>query len=848
MVKFVFNITGEKQERAWAFVAFFSLALILYFDNFLLGKYSLVPYADFLDSSFILNLKLYAELFKKHGPFEWFQPLLGGMPSLVSLQPPWTFRTVLAGLMPLWLVVALIHTFTICIAGYGMFRLLRSYFGIDRRTSFITGILYTLACPWPYNYIWACYFPLSIVHVDELTDPNRRWSGRIVRLGLFILFALSSLPVLTLPEFSVGHFLFVFVFGKSKDKLKHLATIILLWTGYALLFTPYFIALFQYVPDVSRVYNYSFSGVMDAILSFQRISPLMRENIVVALVIFLLPMLKIPGRIRVAFVYMIVPLFLCTLISSDFYYYLQDTFIIKMDLAHSIQLFYFGSVLYCGLALHEMRQGKNRIILVWAVVSILLLRVFCNEAQMIRGGAVVAFALIAANPARIAWSSSRKLRMGFLAGAACLVCAFLVLKQREMLKFTHVPFARSFGEYSELERIARTQEQYDFRVACIDLHPSVARYYGLDALGSRHVLTNKYYKEYFSQFMKPMFKEEGRFKRFIVQQYDLYTTPRMDNRDDVLFEAYYPDMKRSVADWNMPMLLAAGVKYIVSSKPIEGIEQYADGVITDHGVELTGLFANTVVDDYYSLPILIYRVRKPIRLARFASKVIVLPTRDAVFESMIDAGIDGMQSTLFLYSGDFDGAINSQMGHGEVTEVRREMDTMSVKGTATGPGYVGLAVNYDPRWVCTVNGVKTPIFRTNHSFQAVAVPGAGEFTLKFEYHDPLVSISYFASAIGIMLLLVPAFFNAKPSSISVFPDAKEGWLFDLGDSKCWHLLALGGVAVSVLWVIGFYFFIFTRHSGDVLSPHGYLFFKIPVLGLLLTGWICVWSYLGRREE
>ncbi|MDC0335501.1 YfhO family protein [Pseudodesulfovibrio sp.] len=831
-----------------ALLAFFTLSFIMYFDSFFLGKYSLVPYADFMDSSFVLNLKLYAESMAEFGLFSWFQPLLGGMPGLVALQPSWTLRTAMAGIMPLWMVMAIINMFVIGVAGYGMFRLLRSYFGLDPKTSFITGVLYVLACPWPYNYIWACYFPLSIVHVDELTDSKTSMGGKILRLSMFCGFTLASLPVFTLPEFSIGHFCFVLLFDKSEEKLKHLWVVFLLWTGYFFVFVPYFVDLFQYVPNVSRVYPLQFTGVVDALVSMKSISPLLRENIVVALLIFLLPMLRFVGRARLAFIYALVPLGICAFIGSDFFYFFKDSFIVKMDLIHSIQLFYFGSVLFCGFALHAFREQQKRVNLVWAVAAVLVLRLYCNEAQMIRAGAALTFALVAANPSGVFLTVSRKTTTALVAGAACIVCAFLILEQRETLKFTHVPFARSFGEYAELERIAEEQKGYDFRVACLDLHPSAARYYGLDTLGARHVLINKYYKEYFAQFMRPMFASEALFTRFMVQDYDTYTTPRTDNRDDLLFESFYPEIKRSATDWNMPMLLAMGVKYIVSPKPIDGIEVYADAPVKDLGLRLPGPFADSIAAEYYSLPIYIYPVREPFKMAWFAPNVRRFDSRTEVLQSMADETRERLGSTLFIYAEDAED-IESVVGGGKgyVTEVRREMDVMTVTGTATGPGYMLMAVNYDPRWSCSVNGEETAIFRANHAFQAVAINSAGPFEVKYVYHDPIVDLAYWAPGIGLLLIVSALFITAKSSMPPYVPADKQSWLFDLTRPGQWRLLALGGIGASFLWIIGFFSFVYSRHAASVLAPYGYMLGQVPVLGVLLTCWVCLVSHLGRRR-
>ncbi len=822
-----------RRENRIAFWAFFCLAVIYNFDSFLLGKYSLVSYADFLDSSFVINLRFYGKLLLEQGIFNWFQPLLGGMPALVSMQPSWTLRSLMAELMPMWMVMAFIKTVTAGLAGYGMFRLLRSYFGADRRIGVVAGIIYFMACPWTYNFIWMCYFPLSLVHVDELNDPRTGLGGRLGRLLLFYAFALSSLPVLTLPEFSVGHFAFVLLFDRSGERLKHLAVVVLLWTGYLLTFVPYMLDLFQYVPDVSRVYDIRYTGLWDALVSLTKISALVRDYVVMGLGIFLLPMLRHSALARKALSFAVVPLLLCVLLGSDFIYGLKDSFIIKMDLGHSIQLFYFGGVLFCGLALQSMRERGCKPNVVWAVVAVLLLRIFCNEAQIIRDGAVIAFALVT-----IFFKSGnigRKEAVVLAGTVACLVFSLLIMKQREELKFTHVPFARSFGEYEQLKRIAKEQKAYDFRVACIDLHPSAARYQGLDTVGARHVLTNRYYKDYLAECMRPAFASEEHFTRFQSQQYDGYTTPREDNRDDLLFESFYPDKSRSVDEWQMPMLLAMGVKYVITPKAIAGIDRYTTAPVVDPGARLPGMFAGTRVQEFYSLPIKVYPVRESFPLARFVSGVRRFPSRPEVLKALGQADMTGLQSSLYLYTGDVTSEIRETSGAGKVLEVGRAMDSMTVSGTADGPGYVILAVNFDPRWSCRVNGRESKIFRANHAFQAVSIDRAGPFELVFTYANPALDMSYVSLPIGLLLILGSLFFSIRPTGCDPVP-SRGNWLFDLRQTGQRRWLVLGGVGASLVWAIGFFLFVYRGYADVPFAPHGYLLVQLTVMGVLLTGW------------
>jgi len=835
---------GSGNRRAWWL--FFWLAVLSHYDAFVIGKYALVPYSDFLDSAFIVNLKLYGEMLRGHGLFQWFQPLLGGMPSCVSLQPSWNTRSVLAMGVPVWMVVALVKSAASLMAGYGMFRLLRRWFGLDPDVAFVIGTLFVFSCPWTYNYTWLCYFPLCIVHVEEMIDAGTSLRGRLGRLSLFLIMAFGSIPVFTLPGFSVGHACFVLLFDRSARRWRHLGAVILLWTGYTLIYAPYFLGLLQYSPEVSRAYDMQYVGFREALASFARIISLMRDYPALGLGVFVLPAVRFSSDAMRALAFTLALLFLCMIVGSDFNVLFKNSLIAKMDLGHAIQLFYFGVVLTAGVVLGGMRRTGRRPNPIWALAAVLLLRLFCNEAQMLRDAAVLAVALIGVF-LRPEECSRRNLPL--LAGAAaCLVFSLVVGNQREELKFTHVPFARSFGEYGVLGAIAKSRSGLDFRVACLDVHPSVARYAGLDTVGARYVLTNRYYKEYLARCLDPLLGPDGR-DAYIRSHYDTYTTPREDNRNDLLFESYYPDKIRSASDWNMPMLLGLGVRYLISPKRIEGVGRYASSSVIDQGAELPAPLVGTRVADYYSLPLRIYAVSHPYGLARFVPSAKRYGSREAVLEALAGADDAAMRGTVFLYDGDVpEGASvtageGSPSGAGEVVEVRRDTDSMTVVGDADGPGYVFLAVNFDRHWSCDSSGEKLEILRANHAFQAVRIDRPGPFRLTFTYADPFLARAGLATVAGVLLMLCVPFLCARRGGTAE-PDCGNFGLFPDQGARSGLWLVAGGVGASLVWGLGFYLFIYRRYADVPLAPYGYLLVQLVVMGLLLSAWIWFASRRG----
>lgn len=68
------------------------------------------------------------------------------------------------------------------------------------------------------------------------------------------------------------------------------------------------------------------------------------------------------------------------------------------------------------------------------------------------------------------------------------------------------------------------------------------------------------------------------------------------------------------------------------------------------------------------------------------------------------------------------------------------------------PGYVVLSDQYDSGWSATVNGVRVPILRANHTFRAIAVP-SGTSTVAMIYRPRSLVASLLISCIGAVLMM-----------------------------------------------------------------------------------------------
>jgi uncharacterized membrane protein YfhO len=67
---------------------------------------------------------------------------------------------------------------------------------------------------------------------------------------------------------------------------------------------------------------------------------------------------------------------------------------------------------------------------------------------------------------------------------------------------------------------------------------------------------------------------------------------------------------------------------------------------------------------------------------------------------------------------------------------------------------------YYPGWVATVDGVETPIHRTNYAFRSVSVP-AGDHIVTFTYRPASFRYGIYGSVAGLVICRVLLFGGRK---------------------------------------------------------------------------------------
>lgn len=97
--------------------------------------------------------------------------------------------------------------------------------------------------------------------------------------------------------------------------------------------------------------------------------------------------------------------------------------------------------------------------------------------------------------------------------------------------------------------------------------------------------------------------------------------------------------------------------------------------------------------------------------------------------------------------------INPQTGLGTVTIENYQPESVRMTTDSNVPKLLFLSDAYDAGWQATIDGKKTPVYRADYDFRAVAVP-AGKHTVEFRYSPMSFRIGLFAAAAVILFLVL----------------------------------------------------------------------------------------------
>lgn len=780
----------------------FTLLALAYNFNVFLGPYGAVRIHDTFDSEFV-QYAIRGDLLMRFGPFAWIPGYAGGMPSFAGHLSVFYPLSLLAALLPLWLVYWLFLITLTTLAGYGMYRLTRILFQVDRRLALFGGLAFVFGLltqefnvpNMAFNFVFPIFFVWSI----ELFGANLGAMSRAWRLGGLIGLALLSYPVLTLPFFPILHLTLVWAFlPHSADTRKLLAQIVLLWTGYVLLCVPNLYALYRYIPLAQREYAYHYPGFFPALADFAfALKRTLLTQPALPVLLWGLPLVKSSPRLRRAWLLAGLALGVHALFASPFRCWFSHTLLAKMDLSHFDFVLNTCTALIAVLVVAEFINPRTRLP-IWPLVLIVPIIGLQSDpltAACILGLAWSVVALVRGAddlPQPEAGSGKLKLARVLLGVTLALLG---IQAQREYLALS-IPYQRFYRNHAELERLASEAGKEVFRVGSVDSMVFIPQSYGLETVDQRGPLFNKHYKQFFQAIIQPQLDDPKDRKSFQDYWYNLYLTP-----------FHNPSSERSGASWNMPLLLMMNVKYLISGKPITGIEPYGDLVAVDQGQGgLGGLFPRNI-NRLYQLPLWIYRLREPFPRGFLASQAIILPNSQEVLRQLSRESQENLRQSVWFNAQDVPGETFPQhpvpvSGRGDrlrLTEYRP--DRLVFQGNAVQPVFLVVTNNFDRGWRARLNGAEVPIWRANHAFQAVLINPPGPFQVELNYYDPAVWWLHIGLMAGLGLIIGSTLYLRKSglSSDAAIPELKEPrGPVPLGRFS-WPT-AISGVIATFLWI------------------------------------------------
>jgi hypothetical protein len=76
---------------------------------------------------------------------------------------------------------------------------------------------------------------------------------------------------------------------------------------------------------------------------------------------------------------------------------------------------------------------------------------------------------------------------------------------------------------------------------------------------------------------------------------------------------------------------------------------------------------------------------------------------------------------------------------------------LQVRAAGPGPSLLMLATTWDDRWTVSIDGVMTPLLRTDVSLGAVLVP-PGDHRVELDYHDPWITLGAMVGSLALSML------------------------------------------------------------------------------------------------
>ncbi|MHC1753298.1 DUF6044 family protein [Humidesulfovibrio sp.] len=832
------TVCRQPARSGWLW--FLALAAIICLDR-ALGPYALVRFHDWFDDGIFSQQAMVRDMLE-YGRSAWWNSM-GGLPAFVGQKPPYDPLVLLYTLLPGWLGDTIFRIALLFLAGWGMDRLLRRVFGLSQRAAFFGATAFVLSCLLR-HWVLVAWFPAMICWHLDLFDSGRGLPKRLGSLTGILAFFLLSYPVLLLPVYSVTHFTLLFLFAQGRERRWPLAGVVALWTAYLLLYVPVVSALLDYLPEINRVYQaYVPQGPMALLRSIRTaLSFLPTDTPTLPLVLCSLFAFRLDATLRKAWLLLGLCLTLYLFGASGLGHALHGTPLEKLDLYHFRQATPFVFSLVAAVYVDQLlRRGLPPL---WqAGLAVAVASLGCSADMAIRNGMMFAAALGFVAAARGGGFPLRRnsAAVGGSVAAAGLVITFMLTMGGLLTDISHVTYARAFGGIAELKQL-RQEEKAPFRVGCLDLAPAVALSNGLETVGEKKVLFSRKYKDYVLEAIEPQLAGKPQLRAQAKGTHvELYLTFPLDSftlRRDVVVN---PRRVLSAEMLNIPMLEAMNVKYLISSKPVQGLEAFAEAPVMATGGGIPALKGTALgrFDRESSLPLWIYPLKDGFERAYMTGTTRLLATGPEVSAALGSAGLEGLRQTAYFAQDDPEAAgapALTGQAKGTIRFSQWRSDRITLSGETDGPTVLMVTNNWHKGWRATVNGQSAPLLRANLAFQAVAIPAAGPFEVQISFDTPLIWALQWVSLAGLLLLASLLFWPRVPGRLE--PATESPAVAVRSRAPQWAALCAAG-----LWSLSFLFLRVLTEPATSHRPMWYAWTAVTLMGLCFGQW-----WLSRERQ
>lgn len=829
-----------QSERAvtgsWSF--FLSLAAVLSFD-LILGPYSVYPLFDTLQTIGVRYSQT-ARVFLEHGFQGWDPYTWCGLPVFVGARHPFSARAFIQAATPMWFFFILLKLTMVTCSALGTHRLLSEYFKVRREISLFVVCAGTMLSGYGMMIVTMLYcFPLVFMFGVDVMHGRGSLAIRLGQTAVVVAIFSAASPVFVIPYFIPLSYLLTFFAPPELSRARLFWGFSVLWVSFLLVFAPQVWALYDMLPVVNRT---------EVRLEASSWS-LAKRTFTAALEQFRDPMLMLAmcgyGGLaatrrnrRLAALYIL----LCLLViftRTPFYdILLGGTFLHKAHLMRISLLLSVAGAIVAGVGLGAMRELPQR---AWLFPLISSVACFLSSSEGLALQRTCMFAVLFLIlrhmlVQREAFRRPMAMVVGFL-----LLLGFMLAKQNEILGDDAYGYYRQgYGNHNKLREIAEEQKGGPFRVANIDLHPSLSKSYGIETVDSKDELTYATFQDFMRVVAEPQFVSRELACRYFTNQLKLYLTPQQNSR---LREGHVlnPGVARSAADFNLALLTLLDVRYLLSSKPVDGLEGFAQLKAVDDG-EGFPLLRGTAIDRNYRLPIHVYELHAPLGRAFFVGGAAVFPDGPQALRAMASVKPKELRERAFFVTDEYVASgltllMDSPPAKGRVTITAYTPDAMTLRVSCDGPGFVVIANNYDKNWTAEVDGVHTPLVRANHTLQAVPLTTAGDHELQLRYASPILTTLVRLSLAGLLLpfalLLLPPTAGQVDGVQFQHPQAQY-------EEEAWRGLdprAGVGLALltTVVWGAMYILFVMRRDNGDG-TPYLYALAMCPLFACINAIW------------